>query len=195
VSTPPGPGKRGGSGPCSFTVVAATEQAGTLRAGQLGTVDLTVSTVANVGPGIDFYFVFGVVVVTAGVAAPLTILAAGLAVVLLATTVAEFTRAEPSAGSFIVVYLLTNISLPVFIWRRHRAMFSPLRHVVVPILGSAVLVVPFIELCQPGQPSPYGLFPYVALGLVAVAVAVGRVVVHRHPLAGSDERAPTSPST
>jgi amino acid transporter len=44
---------------------------------------------------------FGVIAVTAGVAAPLTILAAALAVALLAFTVAEFTRAEPSAGSFI----------------------------------------------------------------------------------------------
>ena len=62
---------------------------------------MTASTVANIGPGIDFYFAFGVIAVTAGIAAPLTILAAGLAVVLLAFTVAEFTRAEPSAGSFI----------------------------------------------------------------------------------------------
>jgi amino acid transporter len=74
---------------------------GQLKAGQLGTWDLTVSTVANIGPGIDFYFAFGVIAVTAGVAAPLTILAAGIAVVFLATTVAEFTRAEPSAGGFI----------------------------------------------------------------------------------------------
>jgi len=74
---------------------------GGLKAGQLGTRDLTVSTVANIGPGIDFYFAFGVIAVTAGVAAPLTILAAGIAVVFLAAVVAEFTRAEPSAGSFI----------------------------------------------------------------------------------------------
>ena len=72
-----------------------------LKSGQLGTADMTASTVANIGPGIDFYFAFGVIAVTAGVAAPLTILAAGVAVVLLAFTVAEFTRAEPSAGSFI----------------------------------------------------------------------------------------------
>ena len=72
-----------------------------LKSGQLGTADVTASTVANIGPGIDFYFAFGVIAVTAGVAAPLTILAAGVAVVLLAFTVAEFTRAEPSAGSFI----------------------------------------------------------------------------------------------
>ena len=72
-----------------------------LEAGQLGTADLTASTVANIGPGIDFYFGFGVIAVTAGIGAPLTILAAAVAVFLLARGVAEFTRAEPSAGSFI----------------------------------------------------------------------------------------------
>ena len=72
-----------------------------LKSGQLGTADVTTSTVANIGPGIDFYFGFGVIAVTAGVAAPLTIIAAGVAVALLAFTVSEFTKAEPSAGSFI----------------------------------------------------------------------------------------------
>ena len=47
-----------------------------LKSGQLGTPDVTASTVANIGPGIDFYFGFGVIAATAGVAAPLTILAA-----------------------------------------------------------------------------------------------------------------------
>jgi amino acid transporter len=84
----------------------------------------------------------------------------------------------------LVVYLLTNLSLPVFMWRRHRATFSPLRHVVVPTLGSAVLIVPFIELCGPGQPSPYNVFPFVALGLVVLAVAIAWFVVHRNPAAG-----------
>src|SRR5580658_6572756 len=79
-----------------------------LKSGQLSTVDVTASTVANIGPGIDFYFAFGVIVVTAGIAAPLTILFAGVAVALLATTVAEFTKAEPSAGSFIT-YVETGL--------------------------------------------------------------------------------------
>src|SRR5271167_4931152 len=79
-----------------------------LRAGQLGTADVTASTVANIGPGIDFYFAFGVIAVTAGVAAPLTILAGALAVALLAFIVAEFTKAEPSAGSFIT-YVETSL--------------------------------------------------------------------------------------
>jgi hypothetical protein len=32
-----------------------------LKSGQLGTADVTASTVANIGPGIDFYFGFGVI--------------------------------------------------------------------------------------------------------------------------------------
>ena len=64
-----------------------------LKSGQLGIPSVTASTVANIGPGIDFYFGFGVIAATAGVAAPLTILAATVAVALLAFAVAEFTRA------------------------------------------------------------------------------------------------------
>jgi len=76
-------------------------RSGQLKADQLGTADVTTSTIANIGPGIDFYFGFGVIVVTAGVGAPLTILAAAIAIGFLAWTVSEFTRKEPSAGSFI----------------------------------------------------------------------------------------------
>jgi amino acid transporter len=85
-----------------------TDSASPSAGGQLGTVDVTVSTIANIGPGIDFYFAFGVIVVTAGVAAPRTILAAGIAVTQLAFAVAEFTRSEPSAGSFIT-YVETGL--------------------------------------------------------------------------------------
>jgi amino acid transporter len=92
-----------------------------------------------------------------------------------------------------VVYLLTNLSLPVFMWRRHRALFSPARHVVVPVIGSAVLIVPFVELCRPGQPPPYDTFPFIALALVAVAVAIAALVVHRHPSTGAAEAVPEQP--
>ena len=85
------------------------------------------------------------------------------------------------------VYFLTMLSLPVFMWRRHRDSFSPIRHVVIPALGSITLIVPFVELCQPGQPAPYNAFPFIALALVAAAAVTGCVVVHRHPRAGAGE--------
>jgi amino acid transporter len=87
------------------------------------------------------------------------------------------------------VYFLTMVSLPVFMWRRHRDSFSVLRHVVIPVLGSVTLIVPFVELCQPGQPAPYDAFPFIALALGAAAAAIAFLVVHRHPRAGAGEGA------
>jgi amino acid transporter len=85
------------------------------------------------------------------------------------------------------VYLLTAVALPVFMWRRHRDTFSAVRHVVIPVLGALTLVVPFVELCRPGQPAPYGEFPFIALAIVAVAVILAGITVRRHPSTGGAE--------
>jgi amino acid transporter len=85
------------------------------------------------------------------------------------------------------VYFLTTLSLPVFMWRRHRDSFSAVRHGAIPLIGALTLVVPFIELCKPGQPAPYSEFPYIALAIVALATVVACVTVHRRPLTGAGE--------
>jgi amino acid transporter len=85
------------------------------------------------------------------------------------------------------VYLLTTLSLPIFIWRRHRKSFSSLRHVVIPVLGALTLIVPFVELFKPGQPAPYAEFPYLALAIGAAAIVIACLTVHRHPSTGSSE--------
>jgi amino acid transporter len=72
-----------------------------LRRGSLGMLDIAAATMANIGPAMSFYFGFGFLAVTAGVASPLTIVAAGVAVALLGNTLAQFSRAHPSAGGFI----------------------------------------------------------------------------------------------
>ena len=72
-----------------------------LRGGSLGMLDIAAATMANIGPAMSFYFGFGFLTFTAGVASPLTILAAGVAIALLGNTLAQFSRAHPSAGGFI----------------------------------------------------------------------------------------------
>ena len=72
-----------------------------LHRGALGLVDIAASTMANIGPAYSFFFGFGLIVVTAGIAAPLTIIAAGVAVALLGNTLSQFSRAHPSTGGFI----------------------------------------------------------------------------------------------
>ncbi len=85
------------------------------------------------------------------------------------------------------VYLLTTLSLPIFMWRRHRSSFSPARHVAVPLAAALSLIVPFVELFKPGQPFPYDAFPFVAVAILILAVVLACVVVHRRPATGSGE--------
>lgn len=94
-----------------------------------------------------------------------------------------------SMGTIVIllVYLLTTLSLPVFMWRRHRRSFSVIRHVAIPMLGALTLVVPFVELFKPGQPAPYAEFPYIALAVLAIAIVIACVTVSRHPSTGADE--------
>jgi amino acid transporter len=72
-----------------------------LHQGALRLVDIAASTMANIGPAYSFYFGFGFLVVTAGVAAPLTIIVAGIAIALLGNTLSQFSRVHPSTGGFI----------------------------------------------------------------------------------------------
>src|ERR1700740_523165 len=84
-----------------FTETKAPEAPERLHRGALGLLDISASTMANIGPAYSFFFGFGFLVFTAGVAAPLTIIVAGIAIALLGNTLAEFSRAQPSTGGFI----------------------------------------------------------------------------------------------
>jgi len=95
--TDPGAGPLSSPGPAARPV--RTPQR--LRGGVLGMADIAAATMANVGPAMSFFFGFAFLATTAGVASPLTIVAAGIAVALLGNTLAQFSRAHPSAGSFI----------------------------------------------------------------------------------------------
>jgi amino acid transporter len=84
-----------------FSETKAPEAPERLHRGALRLIDISASTMANIGPAYSFYFGFGLLVITAGIAAPLTILAAIVAVALLGNTLKEFSRAQPSTGGFI----------------------------------------------------------------------------------------------
>jgi amino acid transporter len=84
-----------------FTETKAPESAERLHRGALGLVDISASTMANIGPAYSFYFGFAVIVSLAGLASPLVILLAAVAIALLGNTLSEFSRAHPSTGGFI----------------------------------------------------------------------------------------------
>jgi amino acid transporter/signal transduction histidine kinase len=71
----------------------------------------------------------------------------------------------------VVVYLMANLALPVFYRKHHPDQWSPLPHLVIPLVGAGLIALPIYELVKPGQASPYDLFPYVALAVIVVAAA------------------------
>jgi amino acid transporter len=84
-----------------FSETKAPESPDRLHRGALGLVDISASTMANIGPAYSFFFSAILIVTTAGIAAPLTVLAAIIAVALLGNTLSQFSRAQPSTGGFI----------------------------------------------------------------------------------------------
>ena len=84
-----------------FSETKAPESPERLHQGALRLVDISASTMANIGPAYSFYFGAGFLFLTAGVAAPLTILVAGVAIALLGNTLSQFSRVHPSTGGFI----------------------------------------------------------------------------------------------
>ena len=60
----------------------------------------------------------------------------------------------------IILYILMNIGLIVYFRRRHADEFSPVRHGVLPILGTLLMLLPIYGLLWPIPPWPYNLVPY-----------------------------------
>ena len=100
-------GAQGGVGTVTAPPPAATAGPATrpssnrLKRGVLGPFEVAASTMADIAPAMSFYFGFGFLAATSGVASPLTIIAAGIAVAFLANTLSRYMQAHPSTGSFI----------------------------------------------------------------------------------------------
>jgi amino acid transporter len=72
-----------------------------LRRNALSLSYIVATTLASIAPAMSFFFGFSVIVRGAGLAAPLTILAAMLVILFLTNTIAQFSRFTPSTGSFV----------------------------------------------------------------------------------------------
>jgi amino acid transporter len=84
-----------------FTETKTPESAERLHRGALSLIDISASTMANIGPAYSFYFGFAGIVIAAGLGSPLVVLVAFVAIALLGNTLSQFSRAHPSTGGFI----------------------------------------------------------------------------------------------
>ena len=80
-----------------------------------------------------------------------------------------------------MTYLVTNLALPVYMLKYHRADFRPVRHLVVPLLGFCLMLFPLYGLVEPGQPFPYSVYPYAVLGLLVMSGLYGVILARSAP--------------
>jgi len=92
----------------------------------------------------------------------------------------------------LIVYLLANIALPLHVLATDRAAFRPVRHVVVPLIGTAVLVYGVWEFVQPSQPPPANVYWAWILAIVVIA-AVATVAVYIRRRSALDRAATEGP--
>jgi hypothetical protein len=67
------------------------------------------------------------------------------------------------------------------VFRHHRGELDVLRHVLLPIAGTLIMLLPLWGLIQPGQPWPFNVFPWIALGVLALAILYGVVIARLSP--------------
>jgi amino acid transporter len=92
---------------------------------------------------------------------------------------------EASVGTvpILIVYLVANIALPLYVLATDRARFNVLRHVLIPLVGTAVLAYGVYEFVQPSQPPPANLFWAWILAIVVLAAAGTAIAYLRRPAA------------
>jgi amino acid transporter len=81
-------------------------------------------------------------------------------------------------------YLVANLALPVYFRRFHPDRFSPVTHLLLPLLGTAAIGYPLYQLVKPGQPAPFSHYPLIALGVLVAALIYGAIVYRRNPSLG-----------
>lgn len=83
-----------------------------------------------------------------------------------------------------LVYLVSNLALPVYYRRHHREQFSLVKHLILPLLGVLAIGFPLWALVQPGQLPPFNLFPWIGLAIVVLAFIYAFILSRRDPTLG-----------
>ena len=84
----------------------------------------------------------------------------------------------------LLVYGLSNLALRFYYKKHHPDLFNAFRHGVLAILGLITILVPYYYLAKPAQLTPYNWYPYMALGVVVLAVIYAAALVNRDPSIG-----------
>lgn len=78
-----------------------------------------------------------------------------------------------SSLAMLPVYIITNIALPVFIYKRYPGEFSTILHVVFPAVSGIIFIVGIYLNLNPWPAEPMTSFPLIVLALIAIVAIWG----------------------
>lgn len=93
----------------------------------------------------------------------------------------EIAAYEAGIGTtpLLLVYLLTSIAMPIYVFRRDRAEFRITVHVLPSVVGVGVIGYGIYEFVQPTQPPPADTFWVYLVAILAVAAVAAGVAQRR----------------
>ena len=83
--------------------------------------------------------------------------------------------------AIIPVYILTNLACIRFFATVARDRRNVLKHVVLPVLGMVVMLIPIYGLIWPVPAAPYNVFPYLVVLAIVVSAVIAWVIGKRQP--------------
>jgi amino acid transporter len=87
----------------------------------------------------------------------------------------------------IVLYIMANIALTTFVRREHPADFNITRHVIVPLIGTLLLLPVLYITVYPVPAYPINLTPYIFIGIMIIGFIVMLIIQARKPAALNQE--------
>jgi amino acid transporter len=81
----------------------------------------------------------------------------------------------------VIIYILINLALIVFYRRDYPAEFSFVRHGILPIIASIIMLLPIYGLLWPVPAYPNNLVPYIMLAWIVIGGIYLFVIVNRRP--------------
>jgi amino acid transporter len=81
----------------------------------------------------------------------------------------------------IVLYILMNIGLIVYFRTKFKSEFNPIRHAVLPGVGTLLMLLPIYGQLWPIPPWPYSLVPYLILLWIVSGVVYFRFIRAKRP--------------
>jgi amino acid transporter len=81
----------------------------------------------------------------------------------------------------IPVYWLTNVACIRFFRKYRPEQFRVVRHLVLPIVGILLMVIPIYGSVRPIPAAPYNWFPYAVLGYIVLLTVIATVLGKRRP--------------